>query len=360
MDNQTSDLIRALRLTLIMGLVLVHFGNFPQDSLSPFAGVVAPKHFIPASINSFFLYFFLSSVPILSIISGYLFSISSDKSYTTLLLRKTRTIVIPSILWTSLWLIFAFLLYTIGKSFNQFVYFNYGFNNFSVTTLLNGVLGIYQPPFAFQFWFIHDLILSLLMTPLLGFVIGRLPLAFFCSLILLWIVQWQPPLFDNLKVITFFSVGIFLGQRHWQPRHLSWMPFFIPFFIALILLRIYVPYYNQGIMPFESTFELILRSSGCIAQLSLIYIISHKFPAIFKWLVDHSSYAFFIFAAHFPLVLLVKNLLFRSGFFTGSMGQTLLWMITPGLTIALIIIMAYCLSQVCKPVYLLLNGQRDI
>ena len=112
MNNQTSELIRALRLLLIMGLVLVHFGSFPDSSLDPFQGVVNPEHFISASINSFFLYFFLSAVPVLSIISGYLYSQKGKPNYAQALKKRVLTVVLPSITWTSIWLAFAFILYS--------------------------------------------------------------------------------------------------------------------------------------------------------------------------------------------------------------------------------------------------------
>ncbi|MBL4796358.1 MAG: acyltransferase [Oleispira sp.] len=360
MNNQTSELIRALRLLLIMGLVLVHFGGFPDSSLDPFQGVVNPEHFVPASINSFFLYFFLSAVPVLSIISGYLYSHRGKPNYVQALKKRFLTIVLPSITWTSIWLAFAFILYSIGKSSNQFTYYDASFSDFSLLHLVNGIIGITESPFALQFWFIHDLVLSLLLTPILYPLIKRAPFLLI-GFFILWAIEWQAPVFFNLKVLTFFSVGLYLGQRNWQPSELNFLNnISIVAFIALILGRIYTPYYNNGDMPFETVYELILRSVGTFAVFSLALQLRKHASGIFNWLSNNSGYAFFIFAAHFPLIILFKQVLSMTHMFNGAVGQVALWVLAPVITIGFIIIAAKILNKILPSLYKFLNGQRSI
>ncbi|MEH6449014.1 MAG: acyltransferase [Oleispira sp.] len=360
MNNQTSELIRALRLLLIMGLVLVHFGSFPDSSLDPFQGVVNPEHFISASINSFFLYFFLSAVPVLSIISGYLYSQKGKPNYAQALKKRVLTVVLPSITWTSIWLAFAFILYSIGKSSNQFTYYDAGFSDFSMLHLFNGIIGVTDSPFALQFWFIHDLVLSLLLTPILYPIIKRAPFLL-AGLFILWAAEWEVPVFFNLKVLTFFSVGLYLGQRSWQPRELSFLNnISIVTFIALILGRIYTPYFNNGDMPYETVYELILRSIGTFAVFSLALQLRKHVPVVFNWLSNNSGYAFFIFAAHFPLIILFKQVLSMTHMFNGAAGQVTLWVLAPTITVGFIIIAAKLLNKIFPSLYKFLNGQRSI
>jgi hypothetical protein len=343
-----------------MGLVLVHFGSFPDSSLDPFQGVVNPNHFLPASINSFFLYFFLSSVPILSIISGYLYSHKGKPNYTLALRKRVLTVVLPSITWTSAWLLFAFCLYSIGKSSNQFTFYDAGFSDFSILNLLNGIIGITDSPFALQFWFIHDLVLSLLLTPFLYPIIKRAPI-FLIGLFILWAVEWQVPIFFNLKVLTFFSVGIYLGQRNWQENELNTLNNISIFiFIVLILGRIYTPYYNNGDMPYETIYELILRSIGAFSVFSLTLHLRKQMPIVFNWLSNNSGYSFFIFSAHFPLIILFKQVLSMTYLFDGAVGQIALWVLAPAITISVIIITAKVLNKIIPSLFKFLNGQRSI
>jgi len=360
MNNQTSELIRALRLLLIMGLVLIHFGSFPGSSLNPFQGVVNPEYFASASINSFFLYFFLSSVPILSIISGYLFSYKGEPDYKNAFKKRILTLVLPSIAWTTIWLMFAFSLYSLGHNGTESAYYDSVFNNFSILKLLNGIIGVTDSPFAFQFWFIHDLVLSIMLTPILFPLIKRAPFLIL-GLFIVWAIEWEVPIFFNLKVLTFFCVGIFLGQRSWvppTPNTLTNASIFI--YIALVLGRIYTPYFCDGLMPFETIYELILRSTGTIAILNIVINIREKTPRIFAWLSHNSSLSFFIFATHFPIIVLCKQALHTTNQFTGNFGEISLWIISPVLTVSFIFVAAKILNKILPSLYKFLNGQRSI
>lgn len=68
--SRTIDLSR---LALIVGLVFLHYGTFPNFRASPFGGMSVTEHEVATFINSFALFFFFSAVPVLSMISGWLF-----------------------------------------------------------------------------------------------------------------------------------------------------------------------------------------------------------------------------------------------------------------------------------------------
>jgi len=361
MKDTTVELISALRLMLIMGLVWVHFGPFPGASLDPFTGVYQADYFVPSSLNSFFVYFFLSAVPVLSTISGYLLSFKGKPAFMKLLKKRAITVLLPSIIWTSLWLAFAFTLYTLGKENGSFTYYDYHFSDFTYWTMLDGIFGLRTEPFAFQFWFIHDLILSLIFSPLIYFLIKRVPLLYFLIVGGLWFIGWTPPIFYYLKVTIFFSFGIILAQKNWQPSTL--LPnyhLWIGLFVSLILIRIYTPIFFEGKMPYESMFEATLRASGVIAVTCIGMLMRKNIPKTFSWLSRHSGYAFFIFAAQFPTVILIKEVLARVIGTNSALKQSVIWILTPILTISIIIIAASLLAKHFKALFKVLNGQRTI
>src|SRR3982750_2729501 len=72
-EHHLKDRINFLRLLLIIGLVFLHYGEFPNSYLSPFKGFASSPTPIAPFVNSFLLFFFFSAVPLLSAISGYLF-----------------------------------------------------------------------------------------------------------------------------------------------------------------------------------------------------------------------------------------------------------------------------------------------
>lgn len=363
MDQSVSDLIRALRIVMIAGLVLVHFGHFPGDPLSPFTGVVDAKYFIPASINSFFTYFFLSSVPILSMISGFLFSLNGKPDYLTVLKRKSITVALPSIAWMTLWLIFAYALYIASTMTSKLDFYVDLFSTFSYMDLLNAMAGITDNPIAIQFWFIHDLIISIIISPLLYLFIKRASYLPIAIVLLLWIFEWEPPLLFNLKVITFFMIGMYLTVYRVpisSIKHNSPLSICVPIFIMLTLLRIYLPMHFDGSMPYETIIELLLRISGSVSMVIFMLKIREYLPSIYQWLVDNSGYAFFIFAAHYPLVIYIKKVLWMTGAFNTEIGNIALWVVTPIITVVLSAALAYFSHTYTPKVYQFMNGQRSL
>ena len=348
---------------MVIGLVFVHFGNFPGQSLDPFTGVVNTHLFYASSFNSFFTYFFLCSVPVLSMISGYLFSYRGIEPYALVLKKKSKTLILPSITWTSLWLLLAFSLYTIGKDAGQFTYYDQGFEDYSIFDLLNGIVGITQTPFAFQFWFVHDLVLSLIFSPILIFLIRKLGKVFVLIPFILWGLEIPAVILFNYKVIAFFILGLYAGVAGFQPKapnKLAYYNLSIAVFILMVLGRIYVPRLYEGSMPFETLYELALRIIGSLAIISIALNIRLHIKGLYQVLINKSGYAFYLHASHFPLVILVKQVMAMTGLFQGELYLCLLWICSIVITIAIALVSAEILHKFAPSVYRFLNGQRSI
>lgn len=363
MNKNISELIRSLRLVMVIGLVFVHFGSYPGESLDPFVGVVNTTNVYASSINSFFTYFFLCSVPVLSMISGYLFSYNGIDPYPVMLRKKLKTLILPSITWTSTWLLLAFVLYSLGKASNQFTYYDQGFADYSLLNLLNGIIGITEAPFAFQFWFVHDLVLSLIFSPVLVLAIKKAGKFFVILPFVLWAIDLQPVLFFNFKVLAFFVVGLYIGLSGYKPEiPARLLPFnlSIPVFVVMVLVRIYLPALYGGHMPAENIYELLLRVVGSVAIITLALNIRLYLPVVYRFFVNSSGYAFYLHAFHFPLVILVKQALYMTGLFQGESGLIVLWAATILLTVIIALLSAQIMHKVFPPMYRFLNGQRAI
>lgn len=363
MNTETSQLIRSLRLIMVIGLVFVHFGNFPGDPLDPFTGVVNAEFVVASSINSFFTYFFLCSVPILSMISGYLFCYQGKPNFIETLKKKNTTLILPYLTWTTIWLLFAFVLYSIGKSSNQFTYYDQGFSDYNILDLLNGIIGITETPFAFQFWFVHDLVLSIIITPIIIPAIKKFGAIVVIIPFLLWAMDYSPWIFFNFKVIAFFNFGLYIGIKKVNiniPTNLKWLNLSIILFIIMVLVRIYTPAAYNGKMPFENIYELFLRIIGSLAIITLAINMKIYLNGVFKYLVNHSGYAFFLHAFHFPIIILMKQILFMTGIFQGELGLIFLWITSIVVTILTAIITAEVIHRYLPGLYRYLNGQRSI
>src|SRR6185436_930144 len=67
---QLSRTIDFARIALIVGLVFLHYGMYPNFRLSPFGGMSVNEYEVATFVNSFLLFFFLSVVPLLSMKIG--------------------------------------------------------------------------------------------------------------------------------------------------------------------------------------------------------------------------------------------------------------------------------------------------
>ena len=68
-----SQTISFARITLVVGLVFLHYDSFPNSTVSPFHGLDINAHQFATAVTSFVLFCFFSVVPLLSMISGWLF-----------------------------------------------------------------------------------------------------------------------------------------------------------------------------------------------------------------------------------------------------------------------------------------------
>jgi len=365
LDKNLSEIISALRLVLIIGLVFVHFGALPHTGEDPFRGLYQPQFMLPAFINSFFLYCFLSAVPMLSVISGYLIGSRQPGKADILYIYKRRfkTVFIPWIAWGIIWTVVAWGLFTLGAPYGKFSFFDVGFDQSISYIFFESILGIHKNPFLIQFWFIHDLLLMILLLPILV-VITRNSVFFYIVIsiiISLWLIGNEPPVFYNYKVVLYFIVGLYLGQHKISLLKFNLpLKFIVPVFLLLAVARTIMPMWFEGVMPAEVYVEFILRLAGAISVFSLMVLMHKNKPDVVRWLAKHSGYSFFIFASHFPLILIFKNVYTLMPFSFSEFGITLVWLLSIISTVITSILSASIIHKISKPLFLMINGQRKL
>src|SRR5262245_47929043 len=109
-----SQTINFARITLIVGLVFLHYEAFPNARISPFRGGDPAQNQVATYIQSFVLFFFFSVVPLLSMISGWLFFSFRDGAGEALrgrIRRRFVSLYLPLVFWNALFLAALLLLY---------------------------------------------------------------------------------------------------------------------------------------------------------------------------------------------------------------------------------------------------------
>lgn len=307
------DEINLLRFLLIVGLVCLHYGPYPGSTLSPFRGYQPTEFPVATFVNSYVLFFFFSAVPLLGAISGYLFFKDWEHSgafYLKRYVSRTRSIFLPMVSWNAIVLASFALLAVVAPASPLHDVIKYDVQDMSVRDLVNALIGVTRHPVNFQFWFLRDLFLTVLCTPVLGLLIKRAPNLGLVGLFVVWLANFKLGIFFRTDVLFFFYVGGLLQVRNWPVPQ-------IPTRYALIALLAYAVLIGArtlapAVVPLDSDIAAaglqvvtrLLRVLGVVALWSIAPLLLRTRAG--QWMVRMSALAFFLHAIHWPLNQFIK------------------------------------------------------
>src|SRR5512145_303276 len=173
-----SQTINFARISLIVGLVFLHYEWFPNARISPFRGLDPTHNQVATFVQSFVLFFFFSVVPLLSMISGWLFfSFNSDAAaaLSSRIRRRFASLYLPLVFWNALFLAVLLVLFLALPGHPLLAEMNIDFASAGAMDYLNAVFGLTAHPIGFQFWFVRDLFVTVLVSPLLWLLLTRAP-----------------------------------------------------------------------------------------------------------------------------------------------------------------------------------------
>jgi succinoglycan biosynthesis protein ExoH len=310
-----SQTISFARLALIVGLVFLHYESFPNSNVSPFRGFDPDHHQVATFLNSFVLFFFFSVVPLLSIVSGWLFfsfaSAPQDAVRQALvhrIRRRFQSLYLPLLFWNALFLGAMAALYRLAPDHPLLAQLNIEFRSAAAADYLNAIFGATGHPIAFQFWFVRDLFLSILISPAIWLVLRTAPFLGAATLGLAWITGHDLWIFFRTDVLFFFFLGGLIRVRGW-PLTVSWRTTvaFLAVYLLLVALRTAAPVVVDGHMPLLAAATRGMRLFGVVACWGLFQRLAGTGSG--RVMARYGGLAFFLHAAHFPLLAEVKILL---------------------------------------------------
>ena len=230
-------------------------------------------------------------------ISGYLFArnIHSVKDIWPKLQKRTRTLLLPYLLWN---LIFV-LWYVVIENLPGIREFN---NSHIVEAYASRSVGetlynLFIAPAAFQLWFLRDLMVMLLFTPVLWWIAKKqwlvaLILAIASTFVYAWLI--------------YFWLGIIVAVKQWDIENYE-RPKIAVLISALIYVG-YAIYKTMNDMP-AGVAEVFVNIVGLFLVWSLYDIAAHgrnlAGRGLWKYLC---GYSFFIYCFHEPAFNVIKKL----------------------------------------------------
>lgn len=307
-----SQRLALLRFPLIVCVVFIHAAetsvHFQGESLD-----LAQVSFAVSFVRNLVSHCLASAaVPLFFLISGYLFFQGFEWSwpgYRAKLASRVQTLLIPFLFWNMLTL----LLWTLGQNWPVTQHLFSGSHqelpNLSWREGAAAVLGIGRAPVAYQFWFVRDLMVLVLLVPLIAWLLrgrwlGVLLVAtlFVCRSLDLW---WLPS--PSSEASAFFCLGAFLAQRRISPFVLDGWAAACMLAYPLALLADALILTRQGEL---TALHKLVIFMGPLFFLCLSANVRRR-EALCRALLGLSPAAFFVFAAHEPLLMLSRKMVYK-------------------------------------------------
>lgn len=360
-----SNRIDLLRVTFIVGLVLLHYGTLPGTTASPFRGMDPSLFPIATFVNAFVSVIFLTAVPLLSAISGWLF-FRDWKAVPGFFLRRywarARSILLPMVLWNLATLLGFLALYTVDPEADALAFVAYDLGNLDVAAVVNALFGVTRHPINFQFWFLSDLLLTILLSPLLAFGLTRMPIATLAGLFLVWIGDFTLGIFFRTDVLFFFALGAFIRFRALSLPEVGApaVGMLVFAFLVAAALRASAPALVNLSDPMVVGVVDVLTRLMRLLGVAAFWLAAARLPVngATAALVNLAPLAFFLHAAHWPLNQFVKGRLATLMPPVSELGLLANYVATTALTLALVGAAAAVLSRLVPDLYAILSGGR--
>ena len=357
---QLSQVINFSRISLIVGLVFLHYESYPNSRISPFRGMDTEHFQVATFVNSFVLFFFFSVVPLLSMVSGWLFFSFTSDARDQLLSRmgkRFKSLYIPLVLWNLLYLAILWSVFAVNSHSPILEGINVNFETAGPVDYFNAVFGVTHHPVGFQFWFVRDLFVTVLDSPLLWIMLTRAPLLGAVALGLVWLSGFDLWIFFRTDVVFFFYLGGFL-RLYKVPLEIAgrvalWL---LLAYVALVALRTAAPYFMNPGSDYLEAATRAMRLVGVLACWGIFQRVAlTPFGAV---VARYGSFAFFLHAAHFPLLAFVKILLWRLVPLENQFWMLTHYALSVVITVAIGVAFGMALARLLPGQFAFLNGGR--
>lgn len=353
MNKELSRKFTIISFISMVLVVILHANNLIINLSS--GNIIVPKGY-----NSFIQDFFTQgiariAVPLFFIISGYLYFLNIKGTFSEFkykISKRIKTILIPYLVWSSWGLLFYTILQSLPMAKNFFT--NGLLKDMTIEEILKILL---FNPLPFQLWFLRDLIILVVFSPILFFAIKYLKELAILLAFIPWIYGYSYG-FINTDSLLFFMLGGYLaifdklvsldGKKYAYWLFLLW--------ILLVILNTIFLFQGISIFVFwMSVLNKITLLVGVVAIWTIYdqirgYTNIKAFNPIF-------SFSFFLYAFHEPVLTMTKKGLF---FILGNNQHISfsVYLLAPFLTILLSLSIGFLAKKYIPKIYKIATGGR--
>lgn len=362
MTKYLSRKIKFMSLFLIIGVVFIHSYNYKDTFLTPtttisegFSFGAMFEYFISNGLAKF-------AVPMFFAISGYLFFRTfnfSLKSYGYKLKSRFFSLFIPFVIWTTL--AGSFLL-TISnfEPFASLPIVNEKIG-FAKDNGIMGILSWFINSPTFQLWYVQQLIIFTVISPLIYLAIKYTKGIIIAPFIILWLTDLS--FIINSEAILFFMLGaciaIFDKESFVLQKESKIFTVVITIiWVTINIIKTYIATFTET-TPLYVSKLLLTKVSVIVGIIAMWLLFDHIVKRIEnkKGLLLISSHMFFIYTLHEPLL----HICYQLGLITSAStaAHIVLYICIPISIIAFSVIVSMFVRKVCLPLHKVLTGNRS-
>ena len=346
-DANVSARINLMRIVLISGIIFVHVPYDPATS--PYLGQFGPLDWLRVFLGDSL---FRIGVPCLSAISGYLLFHRgwARFDYRRTLRTKAMTILLPFLLWNTAFLLLVFAAQSngIGAGYLPDVV------GATPRDLASLGLALEAWPINIPLYFLRDLLLCLLLSPLIALAILHYP-RIVLSLMLAYAVLPLPNgIFLKKSILFGFSFGVCAALHRIDITRIDRMAGAVVLAVLASAVLLSLALYATG--PEFPVWLDMLRSLTAIAGIfgawALSALLIRTGPG--QSLSRLGGLSFWIFCAHYPLLILFWMVWNR----LGIRDYPLFFAASPVLALAILVATHAAARRWLPSLHAVLTGRR--
>lgn len=295
--------------------------------------------------------------PLFFIISGYLFFANINGRYEEFLLKLKKrfiTLVIPYLLWSLAGLALYWLLQMFPRA--DVFFTKTHISDLSIRELLYSLL---FDPVPYHLWFIRDLMMIVLLSPVVYFLIKNLKFVLLVSCLILWLADINL-IFFRSQSLLFYTIGgivaIHYKDKAVREYNIKYGPIVVVW-VAVITVKTFLGYDLSGNVVLTGLLHKAGIILGILAVNSVYDRFSDKIRSFYEKNKPVFSFTFFVFASHEPILTIIKKSLF---YFTGfsTFSFFMIYIISPLLTLSICLTTATFMKSKLPVVYRHITGGR--
>jgi hypothetical protein len=309
LDSESSFRLTLLRFPLVVLIVFLHAYGSTVGFSDGEIGVSHSICFVDLVRNFVSQGIARIAVPMFFLMSGYLFFAGfewSKESYLIKLKSRTKSLLIPFLFWNITTLLIIALAQAMPTTQTFFSGKHALVATFSVFDYLNAIVGFTRSPISYQFWFIRDLIILVLLAPLLNIVNRFSPLSFLGLVLICWLIDVWPVYVPSSEALLFFSFGAYLAS-------IKKSLFYLDNFGAMIVV-LYLVFVTIDVLTRTHSFNPYLHKIGIVLGVSVALFSTkciaqnERLKSLFLRL---SGASFFVYAIHEPSLTILKKISYK-------------------------------------------------